>query len=222
MDGVESSKQSDLAKMVRMQPLDFEFLKDRYDFELSRKDKLTDALNLPVGILGGLGSLITLMARSFTYHDAVLTRVFAPFLVVAILAFVACLVQLGRTYHRQTYVFLPLLETLVKWEDENREFLDYVRRTGGTTDEADLPSYVRVRIIEAADRNTANNDERSSLLYWARVWLFVVLTFTALAGIPYVADQVRYSHANAGQSTTKAAADATGHDSSADAVSAES
>mgnify|MGYP000452537358 CR=1 FL=1 len=31
--------------------MDFEFLKDRYDFELTRKDELTSALTLPVGVL---------------------------------------------------------------------------------------------------------------------------------------------------------------------------
>ena len=197
-------------------------MKDRYDFELDRKDKLTDALSLPVGILGGLGGLLAVMAQSFSYQDRVLTWVFVPLLVAAILAFISCLVQLGRAYHRQTYLYLPLLDTLVKWEEENREFLGYVERTGGTADEVDLPSYVRMRIIEAADRNTANNDERSSMLYWARVWLFAVLTLTAFTGIPYVADQVRYSNAKAGKSTTSAAADTTEHNAATDAVSAES
>ena len=106
-----------------MKPLDFEFLKDRYDFELDRKDKLTESLNLPVGILGGLGGLLALMARSFAYRDLVLTWAFAPFLVFAILAVAACLLQLIRAYHRQTYIYLPLLKTLVDWAEENREFL---------------------------------------------------------------------------------------------------
>ena len=30
---------------------DFDFLKDRYDYELKRKDQITAALTLPVGIL---------------------------------------------------------------------------------------------------------------------------------------------------------------------------
>jgi hypothetical protein len=38
-------------------PLDFAFLKDRYDFELQRKEQLNTALALPVGVLGGLGGL---------------------------------------------------------------------------------------------------------------------------------------------------------------------
>jgi hypothetical protein len=35
-----------------MEPLDFDFLKDRYDFELQRKEQLTSALALPVGRVG--------------------------------------------------------------------------------------------------------------------------------------------------------------------------
>ena len=30
---------------------DFNFLKDRYDYELKRKDQITAALTLPVGVL---------------------------------------------------------------------------------------------------------------------------------------------------------------------------
>jgi hypothetical protein len=52
-----------------MTHFDFAFLKDRYDFELGRKEKLTGALTLPVGVLSGLGGLIAAMARSFTYVD---------------------------------------------------------------------------------------------------------------------------------------------------------
>ena len=205
-----------------MQALGFEFLKDRYDFELDRKDRLTDSLSLPVGILGGLGGVLAVMARSFSYQESMLTWTFVPLLVAAAGAFVICLVQLGRAYHRQTYLYLPLLDTLVKWEAENREFLEYVQSTGGTTDEVDLPSYLRMRIIEAADRNTANNDDRSSILYWARVWLFAVLTLTAFTGIPYVVDQVRYSNAKTGKSSTGVATDASEHRAPTTTVPAES
>jgi hypothetical protein len=50
-------------------PLDFTFLKDRYDFELQRNEQLTTALALPVGILGGLGGLLALMIRSFAFRN---------------------------------------------------------------------------------------------------------------------------------------------------------
>ena len=50
-----------------------------------------------------------------------------------------------------------------------------------------------MRIIEAADENTKNNDMRSDrYLYRARVAIFVVLSLTAITGVTYVLDQVRY------------------------------
>ena len=47
----------------------FDFLKDRYDYELKRKDQITAALTLPVGVLIALGTVMAAMARSFSYRD---------------------------------------------------------------------------------------------------------------------------------------------------------
>jgi len=48
---------------------DSEFLKDRYDYELQRKEQLTSALTLPVGILTILGGAMVAMARSFSHRE---------------------------------------------------------------------------------------------------------------------------------------------------------
>ena len=41
--------------------LEFAFFKDRYEFELDRKEKLTAALTLPVGVLSVLGGAVVAM-----------------------------------------------------------------------------------------------------------------------------------------------------------------
>src|SRR2546427_1866 len=104
--------------------LDFDFLKNRYDFELDRKDKLTTALTLPVGVLSGLGSLLAVMARSFTYRDPMLTRLFKAGFGAALLSFSVCLLLLFGAYLAQTYIYLPLLRQLTKSRDE---FLEYAK-----------------------------------------------------------------------------------------------
>ena len=91
---------------------DFDFLKDRYDYELKRKDQITAALTLPVGILIALGAAMAAMARSFSYTDGYLTWCFLLSLGSAAVAFFLCVVNLGRAYHRQTYWYLPLLSEL--------------------------------------------------------------------------------------------------------------
>jgi hypothetical protein len=78
---------------------DFDFLKNRYDYELQRKEQLTTALTLPVAVLTGLGGAIVAMARSFSYRDALVTWLFSPVLVADGIAFFVCLVYLARAYH---------------------------------------------------------------------------------------------------------------------------
>ncbi len=169
---------------------DFEFLNARYEFELQRKEQLTTGLTLPVGVLGGLGSLLALMARSFSYSRSFLTWSFIPILTLAIIAFFVCLLYLARAYHRQTYVFLPLL---VEIESSRAEFLKFAPiMAGGEAEVLDeFEKQMRERMIAAADRNTETNDERSGLLHRARLALFSVLFLTAVAGLPYVIDQLR-------------------------------
>ena len=96
-----------------MRPMDFEFLKDRYHFELERKDKITAAVGFPVAILSLLGGMSVAMARSFNL--AVPPWLSAPFLFslvsVASCACI-CLYELLKVYHGQTYVYLPKLTDL--------------------------------------------------------------------------------------------------------------
>lgn len=172
-------------------PLDFDFLKSRYDFELQRKEQQTTSLGLPVGILGGLGSVMALMARSFTWNSVSLVVWFAPLLVFDVISFLVCMWYLSRVYHRQTYVYLPRLADLDSTLKEWRDFYQDAK-VSEPADEDFFEHEFRRRIIDATDRNTETNDIRSALLYWARVWLLTILWVTTFAGIPYVTDQVRH------------------------------
>jgi len=170
---------------------DYDFIKSRYDYELQRKEQLTAALTLPVAVLSALGGAIVAMARSFSYADAILTWAFAAALIAQGIAFFASLTYLAHAYHRQTYVFLPLLEEIDGSRDEFLEFAPGM--AGGEAEVLDaFENQMRKRMIDAADRNTQTNDERSSMLHRARLALYAVLVSVALSGIPYVIDQVRY------------------------------
>ena len=169
-------------------PLTFAFLKDRYDRELARKQELTSALTLPAGVLSGLGGLIAVMTRTFSYRGTHLTSTFLVTVSVDGVAFVACLVYLALVYHRQKYRYLPLLDEL---ELSRAEFEAYYLNDVERAEE-EFTAQVRRRIIEAADINTERNDEKSKYLYWARTMLFAVLVLTAVAGATFVIDQVRY------------------------------
>lgn len=174
-----------------MEPLDFDFLKDRYDFELQRKEQLTTALALPVGVLGGLGSLLAVMVRSFSFQGDATSWIFMIAVAAAVASFFGCLAQLAQAYHRQTYEYLPRLRDL---DEKLEEWRAFYRDAGYAGAEQDFFNHeLRTHIIKAADRNTENNDTRSSLLYRARVWLFWLLGFATAAGIAYIAAHVRFN-----------------------------
>jgi hypothetical protein len=165
------------------------FLKTRYDYELDRRDKLTTALAMPVGLLTVFGGSMTAMARSFTYQDQRLTIAFLVFLVLGVCAFFGCAWRLWHAYSRQTYEYLPLLSELREAQREWRLFFEEAHAPGA--DEA-FGEEFDTRIIKAADENTRLNDNRAGWIHQSRQWLLAVFCFTALAGIPYVADQVRF------------------------------
>ena len=124
--------------------MDLKFAKDRYDYELQRKEQLTTALTLPVTALSILGGAVIAMTRSFSYRDSLLTVGFGSLIVLDVVALFVCLVYLGRAYHRQKYVYLPLLKELEEWEEEYRQFMSYVESTGGHAASSDQPVLERI------------------------------------------------------------------------------
>ena len=175
-------------------PLDDRFLKDRYDSELARKDKLSDSLALPVSVLIVLGGLVVTMVRGYSYTSYWLT---APFLALVVLTGVCFLITLwflSHAYHgNYEYERLPSLNNL--YEALNSYQTYYLEYPNASDDEKeqraleDFDGNLRWRIIQAADRNAASNDERQRCLHLAIVWLFAVLLGTLASAVPYGIDQ---------------------------------
>jgi hypothetical protein len=167
--------------------MDLDFLKAQYDSEIERKEKLTESLALPAGVLIALGGAIGLMAQSFSYRNPALRDFFVWTLGADAVTFGVCLVCLASAYHGQEYEYLPRLGQL---HEAERRLLEWYEQVGGTRAEAkaDFEAELTDRIIKAADRNALSNDIRSGYLYWARVTLFLVLALAAVAGFAYVLD----------------------------------
>ena len=167
-----------------MQATDFEFLKDRYDAELARCNRLTDSLALPVAALTALGGLIGVMATAFSFTAGHVTTFFEAALVVDCCAFGVCLMFLAVAYYRQDVAYLQTLGEL----ELARTMLERVDPSEAGTR---FEEYVRRSIIEATDVNAASNDRRAAYLYRARAALLVVVLSTGVAGVPYTVDQIK-------------------------------
>ena len=172
--------------------MDDKFIIDRYNFELQRKEHLNGSLTFPVALLTAIGTALLAMVRSFTSQELPVTLLFLLLVFGAAVCLTMCAVFLFRAYHNQTYEYLPLLRKLRDWQEESAAWLSYVEDNGGNPgDEESFEENFEKRIINAADRNTQTNDERSKWMHIARRWLMGAFVATAIAGIPYGYDQAR-------------------------------
>jgi hypothetical protein len=135
-----------------------------------------------------MGSLIVVMARSFGFKVGVVSALFVAAMVAAGAFFFACLIKLARAYHQQTYVYLPPLRELERTLEEWRAFYAEAGYEGAERDF--FIHHLRHQMIDAADRNTLNNDARSGLIHQARVCLFLLLASISVAGLFYTVNQV--------------------------------
>jgi hypothetical protein len=164
--------------------MDVDFLKDRYDFELARKDKLTDSLNLPIGILTAVGGLLGVMVSGFSYQIPWLKKNFVTIVALDFGAFVISLIFLAFAFHRQRYGYL---QTLGELRDAEAALQEYDPPTAI----ARFQEYLKDSLIEAADMNTVMNDRRYKYLYRARLAILGTVVLTTLLGLPYVYDHVK-------------------------------
>ena len=172
--------------------MDEKFIMDRYNFELQRKEHLNGALAFPVGLSTAIGTALLAMVRSFTFQEQPVTWIFFLLVFGAAVCLIICTTLLFRTYHNQTYAYLPLLATLDQWAEESAAWFSWVsEQEGDPGDEETFEQNLRRRIIEAADANTRTNDERSAWLHNARRALIGAFIFTATAGLPYAIDLLR-------------------------------
>jgi len=156
-----------------MEPLDFQFLKDRYDYELDRKDRISAAVNFPVTML----ILVTgLLGAIYPKLQFTAPRVVIP----VVLLFLAAggwgtrsLYWFICAYRGSQYTYLPLLADLESAREEWRQFYDDAHADGAGRDF--FTHEFRQRMIEAADSNTQTNDRRQAFLdrgNIALVWMF--------------------------------------------------
>lgn len=175
-------------------PIDDKFLKDRYDSELARKDKLSDSLGLPVSVLIALGGLAVAMVRGFTFTHRWLTVPFVVLVILTGVSFLCSLWYLSHAYHgNYDYERLPSVNDLYRALDDYRTYyLDYPDADDEHKEQLvveDFDGNLRWRIIQAADQNAASNNSKQRRLHLGIAWLFAVLLGSLASAVPYGIDQ---------------------------------
>lgn len=169
--------------------LDPDFAREQYRFELQRKTELLNAVSLPVGILSGLGSLLVVIAKGYSYSS--LPRVpFVLFLSLGALCFGVAAFALARAYLSEQYAFIPKPRAIESLRNGLEEFYTGLGYPPERAD-PDFREQLTRWYVDATDRNSRYNDRRTRYLDRAAQGLVGVLISTAICGILYLVDALR-------------------------------
>jgi hypothetical protein len=173
--------------------LDYDFVKDRYDAELARKDKLTDQLGTPVTVLIALIGAAIAMMQGLSHANRTVTAWFFVFIVIGVVSAVRSLIFFAKTYHGQIYSQLPKLEDMYL---VLQEYAAYYEGQGYTDEEAlkqaerEFEDNLRFSFTQAVDQNLTSNNIRIEFMHEAIIWLFVLIVSVGLAAIPFAIDRI--------------------------------
>jgi hypothetical protein len=163
--------------------------RNKYRYELQRKNELRNAVNLPVGLLSAIGGLLVVMAKGYSYRS--LAR--APFVLglsAGGVCFAVAAYALVRAYVGPKDEFIPRLGVIGSFRDALEEFYEGMSYPPEHAD-PDFREQLTRWYVYAADQNTTNNDRQSGYLALAAKGLIGVLISMAICGILYVVDALR-------------------------------
>lgn len=156
--------------------LAYKLIKERYCFELQRKNELNNIVSIPAALISGIVAFIAFICSSFPEkNDSDLWICFCIFLVLSVFGFIVILIlffkhQFGRKYE---YVSSP------------QDLYDYEKNCESTIKNAGLDiSYPKInslicdfmfqQYVECAEANKRNNKEKND--YYRRLMLTIVVT----------------------------------------------
>jgi hypothetical protein len=174
--------------------MDRDFLKGQYEFEIERKDALTNAMAVPVGVLTVLGGLLGFLSRDFSYRPAYLSWIFVALLVIDALLFLVSVILLLCAYHGYAYSFLPTASELASYYEQLCTYLkqtksqEEVDKVAEDRAKSQLDAMLIRRYTEAITVNSGNNDKKSAYLHRSNTFLIAALAAALIAVIPFTID----------------------------------
>jgi hypothetical protein len=182
-----------LAKILNMNQ--FEFYSKWFDKEDERKINLEASLNIPIGILSVLLTVIFYFVKEFDYKNCYeVEKIF--FLIFIGLSSLAALITgyfLFKSYHNTfkgfTYRGLPFPEDVHRYSkdlnqyyNENKEYFDSV----GITSETLFENYLLEKYTVLTTSNIFINDNKSQNLHKSKSSLFFSIVFLIFSFIPFI------------------------------------
>lgn len=163
--------------------LELDFVLDRYDKELERRDDITAAVNFPITILVIFGSALVAMSKDMPLDGGPLDASFVTSMAGTVMVVGVALWNYSWAYLGQKYEYLPTLGLLEEASEESSD----------EEEEEEFEANLRRSIIEASDSNNFANETRQAYMEQGNIFLLLAAIFTAVTGGFYVFEQIAKS-----------------------------
>lgn len=162
-----------------------EWLREHYFFELTRKQQLESAINLPVAVLVALAGLVGLYAREFSAAPTDRWSLALDVLLgLSIILLLLVFLNVVLTFLRYEYEELAPTRDLLIYHQDLRTYYAATNQSPEVAD-SEFAAALTHRYAEAIDRNAFGNVSKAARLYWAKTFLAGAAFLLALCAVPY-------------------------------------
>lgn len=167
---------------------EFEFYKELYYKELSRRNEILNSLNIPIGIISVSFSFLFYMVTTFKYNlEMFLSLIFVIFCILILFSLILASYYLVKAFddfpRGYQYSVLPFPAELKKWKTELVEFQKYSQSEFNAEEHFNV--YLINNLNKHATHNTYINDKRFELIYISKKYLILGLFFMFISLLPY-------------------------------------
>ncbi len=163
-----------------------EFYKDHYFFELSRKEQLSSAVNIPAGVItiiaGVIIAIVNTIDAPFTYLE--IAELFL--LSLATIGLFTSIFFLIRSYFNYGYGYIATSLEVMSYKNDLEKFYKDEEKENKQQVAKEIEDYINYEYVKYTDLNIRNNDIKSSYIHKANWALIITLVFIIFAGIPHV------------------------------------
>lgn len=162
--------------------MDRDFYRALYEAEWGRREQLGASLGTPLTVLTIVGAAFGWCYQNARVPSNGLDWLPSAGLGLALVFFLRAVYILARSYHGYTYRQIPSASQIRAFQVELADPAHRAVTTEACSTQFDLQ--LIERYVEAADRNRANNDSRSDLLYRANAALLICAVLVAISALP--------------------------------------
>lgn len=156
-----------------------ELYRERYYFELGRKDQLKNGVTLPLGLVTLLfGSLDYFLTVSFKIVNPNVKAISGLFIIIMFGSLLRAAYLLWKSYYKYTYAYIPSCKDLENYWTELNNYYQQYPNLGDTSDI--YKNYLLNEIKKDTDENIDLNAKRTDYQHHVNTFIMIALISAVL------------------------------------------